>query len=329
MNPLKDATKSGIHETYSSTAQTGDSMISFEAKGHSGIADLRRHPGRAVNLYRHALRFYRSITGLIRTQPDFIIIGAQRGGTTSLYRYLMEQPNIVPASKKEVHFFDNNFQRGISWYRGHFPYSIQKYYAEHIHKQDLISGESSPYYLFHPLAPKRIAEVLPHVKFIVLLRNPIERAFSHYYLEVAHGCETLPFEDAIACEEERTQGTEEKLASGKIFNSFNHLNFSYLARGIYADQLQLWFSLFSREQFLLLKSEEMYADPPATFKQTLAFLNIPYLGAKTLKKEYKPYNKSPYVDAKMRPEFRQRLVEYFEPHNARLYQLVGRDFGWK
>jgi Sulfotransferase domain len=277
---------------------------------------------------RYALRCYRSSTGLIRTLPDFIIIGTQRGGTTSLYRYLTEQPNILPAVTKEIHFFDNNFQRGISWYRGHFPYSIQNYYAKYIRKQDFITGESSPYYLFHPLAPKRIAQILPQVKFIVLLRNPVERAFSQYYLEVDKGREKLSFEEAIACEEERTRGTGEQLASGKIFNSFKHVSFSYLARGIYADQLHHWFSFFPREQFVIFKSEEMYINPAAIFKQSLAFLNIAFEEPRVLSKEYKQHNIRTPRNVKMSPECRQRLVEYFEPHNERLYQLLGRDFGW-
>lgn len=273
-----------------------------------------------------ANNFYRTATGPMRLLPDFIIIGVARAGTTSLYNYLIEHPNIAPASRKEVHFFDYNFQKGMAWYRGQFPYSIQKYFVESIQKKDFITGEASPYYIFHPNAGKRLVQFVPNARLIVLLRNPIERAFSHYCWEVGWGDEKLSFEDAIACEEERIKVGEEKLASHYIFN---HQHYSYLARGLYADQLESWFSLFPREQFLILKSEDMYVDPAGIFKQTIAFLNVPFSEPKALKKEYKQYNKPKYVPPKkIDPELRKHLVEYFEPHNARLYQLLGRDFGW-
>ena len=121
-------------------------------------------------------KLYRGTTNWIRLLPDFIIIGTQRGGTTSLYSYLASHPSVGPASTKEVHFFDNKYTKGLAWYRAHFPSAIEKYYAEHIQKRKFITGESSPYYLFHPHVPKRVAKDVPHAKFIVLLRNPVDRA---------------------------------------------------------------------------------------------------------------------------------------------------------
>lgn len=275
---------------------------------------------------KSVVKFYRTTTGSLRLLPDFIIIGVARAGTTSLYEYLIEHPNIAPASRKEVHFFDYNFQDGMSWYRGQFPYTLEKYYAQNIRKQVFTTGEASPYYIFHPYAPKRIAEALPRVKLIVLLRNPVERAFSHYAWEASWGSEKLSFEEAIACEEERIRVGEDKLAT---HYSFNHQHFSYLVRGKYAEQLETWFKLFPREQFLILRSEDMYSDAAAIFKQTVEFLGVPYLEPKALKKEYKQYNKpKTTAPTKMDPELRKHLVTYFEPHNARLYELLGRDFGW-
>ncbi|HJT57896.1 MAG TPA: sulfotransferase domain-containing protein, partial [Ktedonobacteraceae bacterium] len=185
----------------------------------------------------------------------------------------------------------------------------------------------SPYYIFHPYAAKRLAAYLPNVKLLVLLRNPIERAFSHYTWEVSWGNETLSFEDAIAAEEERIKVPADDIGSRY---HFNHQHFSYISRGLYADQLEKWFSIFPREQFLILKSEDMYEDAAAIFKQTIEFLNVPYSVPKALKEEYKQYNK-PKIAApkKMDPAVRERLVAYYEPHNARLYELLGRDFGWK
>jgi hypothetical protein len=282
------------------------------------------------NTAKSAMTFYRIATSSLRLMPDFIIIGAERGGTTSLYNYLVEHPNIASAAKKEVHFFDDNFPKGVSWYRGQFPYAAHRYYAENVRKRDLITGEGSPYYLFHPHAAKRVKQVAPHAKLIVVLRNPVERAYSHYCWEVGWGNEKLTFEEAIACEEERTKKEGDKIAANEHYISYNHLHFTYLAKGIYVDQLQHWMSLFPKEQFLLLQSEEFYADPAASFKQTLEFLNVPKAEPKALQKEYKQYNKPKNIaPSSMNPETRKQLVEYFEPHNARLYKFLGKDFGWK
>lgn len=273
-------------------------------------------------------KLFRATTNSIRLLPDFIIIGTQRGGTTSLYNYLAEHHNFGAASIKEVHFFDTlRFQRGPGWYRAHFPLLLQKYYFQSVQKQDFITGEASPYYLFHPHAPKRIAKVLPQVKLIVMLRNPVDRAYSHYYHEIEVGDEKLiSFEEAIACEEERLKGELEKMMMNENYESYNHRHFSYLARGIYVDQLQAWMKFFPAEQILIIKSEDFYAYPAAVLKQILAFLNLTVLDSKEPKKEYKQYNgtKPPQMNA----DTRKRLIEYFEPHNARLYEFVGMNFGW-
>jgi len=222
-------------------------------------------------------KLYRATTNPIRLLPDFIIIGAQRGGTTSLYNYLVEHPGIGTASIKEIHFFDtHHFKQGRAWYRAHFPSSVQKYFVKRVRKFDFLTGEASPYYLFHPHAPARVAAMLPKVKLIVMLRNPADRAYSHFYHEVAGKHEKLSsFEEAIDCEEKRLAGELEKMQRDAHYQSFNHRHFSYLARGIYIDQLTVWMNSFPKEQLLLLRSEDFYADPGAILKRTLAFLNLP------------------------------------------------------
>jgi hypothetical protein len=279
-------------------------------------------------IYETTSQVYRTTTSPMRIMPDFIIIGVARAGTTSLYNYLIEHPNIGPAAKKEVHFFDYHYQKGMSWYRGHFPYSMRKYYEENIRKLDFITGEASPYYMYHPYAPERVAKALPQVKMIVLLRNPIERAFSHYAWEVSWGNETLSFEEAIDCEEERIQQDLPILAH---HYGHNHQHFSYISRGLYADQLETWFKFFPKNQFLLLKSEDMYREPAAIYKQAIEFLGVPYVVPKGLAKEYKQYNQPKQASnskVKLNPATRERLVEYYKPHNERLSALLGRDFTW-
>ncbi|HEY9295730.1 MAG TPA: sulfotransferase domain-containing protein, partial [Phormidium sp.] len=166
----------------------------------------------------------------VECQPDFIIIGAQKCGTTSLYEYLIQHPQILAASKKEVHFFDLNFAKGVDWYRQQFKPVSQK----------SITGEASPYYIFHPLVPQRIYQLFPQVKLIVLLRNPVERAISHYYHEVRLGFEDLGLEDAIAQEPARLEGETAKILADETYYSYNHQHYTYLSRGVYVEQLNNW-----------------------------------------------------------------------------------------
>jgi hypothetical protein len=268
------------------------------------------------------LRLPRLLTGWVRLMPDFIIIGVQRCGTTSLYNYLIEHPNVAPAFKKEVHFFDKHFKKGPIWYRAHFPSFFYASYVKQIRRQDLITGEATPYYIFYPHTPKRILETVPQAKLIVLLRNPVDRAYSHYHHEVRMGTETLSFERAIEREEERLYGEMEKTLADENYYSFNHQHYAYLSRGIYVDQLKTWMSLFSREQILLLGSEDFYNEPPTVLKQVIEFIELP---AWELKK-YRKYNYAHY--SKMDATIRRRLIDYFKPHNQKLCEYLDMNFGW-
>jgi hypothetical protein len=277
---------------------------------------------------------YRLLTNRIRLLPDYIIIGTQRGGTTSLYFYLTELSGIAEAQNKEVHFFDDYYREGLRWYRSQFPTYFQKYYFERIRKQRFITGESSPYYLYHPVVPKRLAAVRPNARLIVLLRNPVDRAYSHHWLVTQEGKEPLPFEKAIKCEAERLEGEREKILANENYVSFNHRSYAYLSRGIYVDQLQHWMRFFPKAQFLILKSEDLYNDPVTIVKQTLEFLEMPtsLLGTTKEFKQYREPTSKGYKNnekpPRMDPDVRKYLVEYFKPHNARLYEFLGRDFGW-
>ena len=267
---------------------------------------------------------FRAGTNSLRLMPDFIIIGAQKGGTTSLYRYLEEHPCIAPNYVKEPHFFDIYYHKGLGWYRSHFPTAVEKYYAQRFQKHDLLTGEASPYYLYHPHAAKRVAHTLPRVKLIVILRNPIDRAYSQYqHQRRQEGVEPLSFEDALAAEEQRLAGEEERIRNDEKYVSFNHRHYSYVGRSTYIKQLPAWMDIFPKEQFLILKSEDLYRDPQSIVQQTLEYLNVPTGG---LKREYKQFNEAKYTP--MEPATRARLVEYFKPFNARLYEYLGRDFGW-
>lgn len=277
---------------------------------------------------------FRTMTSSMRFLPDFIIIGGQRCGTSSLYYYLTEHPGIVSASTKETHFFDDCYTKGLSWYRAQFPTSLCKMYVENIKKYRFFTGEASPYYIFHPHAARRIREALPNVKLIALLRNPVDRAYSQHWLEVKGQYETLSFKEAIMREQERLQGELEKMQADENYHSFAHRRYTYLSRGIYIDQLQHWMKYYPREQFLILRSEDLYSDPASVVGQTLEFLGVPAKEIDTNRefKQYKVPSKKGFRNKdkapKMDPELRAYLVAYFRPHNARLKELLGRDFDW-
>lgn len=261
-------------------------------------------------------QLFRLYTGHLRSLPDFIIIGGQRCGTTTLYSYLSQHPNIAPPSVKEVHYFDLSYQKGTVWYRTHFPLRL-------LQSSETITGEASPYYLFHPHVPKRVAELLPSVRLIVLLRNPVERAYSQYHHEVRWGFETAPtFAEAIEKEEQRLPPEVAKLLADENYYSFSHHHHSYLARGIYIDQLQRWEQYFPADQILILNSEQFYQHTATTFKQITDFLGLPRWDPQ----HYKIYNQA--NNPKIEPDMRKWLVNYFAPYNEKLYHHLKTDFGW-
>jgi hypothetical protein len=275
---------------------------------------------------------YRTMTNSLRLLPDFLIIGGQRCGTSSLYYYLTEHPGVIPASTKETHFFDECFSKGLEWYRAQFPSSLQKMYVTNVLKQNFLTGEGTPYYILYPHAPKRIFEIVPHVKLIALLRNPVERAYSQYWIEVKAGFETLSFEEAIRTEDERIAGELEKMQQSEHYYSHSFRHFSYLTRGRYAEQLRNWLRYYPREQMLFLKSEDLYSNPAETLKRTLEFLGVTQMELHEEYKNYRRPSKKGYrnkvVPPKMDVKMREYLVEYFKSHNAHLYDLLGVDFGW-
>lgn len=254
---------------------------------------------------------------------DFIIIGAQKCGTTSLYNYLALHPCVRRASKKELHFFDHHFQRGVAWYRQNFPTWMEKVYARLARGQRMVTGEASPYYIIHPHAPRRIRKVLPGVRLIALLRNPVDRAYSHYWHSVRTGLENLPFEEALEAESARLESELKRLKADGGYRSEPHVAFSYLSRGLYVDQLRIWYSLFPAERILVVASEELYAEAPAVYQRVLRFLGLPAWELPA----YSRYNEGGEYPA-MQADTRRRLLDYFAPKNEELYEFLGVRFPW-
>ena len=267
------------------------------------------------------LGFNRMITSPLRALPDFLIIGAQKCGTSTLFESLVQHPCVARPLWKEVHFFDIFYNHGIRWYRGCFDSSLYRLYIQRRLKKNIITGESTPYYLYHPLAPKRIFQSLPKAKMIVLLRNPVDRAYSHYNMIVKMGLEELTFEEAIASEEKRLSGEREKITKDKNYYSFNDMSYSYLSRGVYFDQLKTWMSLYPKENFLILKTEDFDASPQKILDQVFDFLSLSRQQIK-----YEKHNVGVYSD--MAQSTRKKLNEFFKPHNEKLYKFLDVDFGW-
>lgn len=270
-----------------------------------------------------AYLWLRSLSSPLRMMPDFIIIGAQKGGTSSLYRYLTQHPQILTAVEKEIRFFDYKFHKGLTWYRAHFPLKLWAWYKQRRQAGPILTGEASPNYLFDPRAARRLAAVLPNAKLIVMLRNPVDRAYSSYQMGVRRGWETLSFEEAVAVEPERTKGELEKTLVDGRFRGMNRHNFAYLERGWYAEQLAWWLDAFPRQQIHIIKSETFFADPARVVADVFAFLGLP--ACPNL--DYRPVNVGHY-DA-LNSAVRSQLQAYFQPYNAQLYDMLGIDMGWE
>jgi hypothetical protein len=255
----------------------------------------------------------RQATAWIRTLPDFLIIGAQRAGTTSLYRYLVSHQDVSPALRKEIHYFDRFYPRGQAWYQAHFP----PFWAR---RQRL--GEASPSYLFFPKVPERVQGLLPHAKLIVLLRNPIDRAYSHYQMKHRKGWETHSFAAAVAQEEDRIREHRARLWQDPDFYAYNYRHFSYTTRGLYAEQLERWFAHFDRRQMLILKSEALLKQRETTLPQIWEFLG--------LKRVELPAEETRHATAyePLDPGLRRDLMRFYDPHNARLSTLLQSEWRW-
>jgi len=270
------------------------------------------------NLQRPFIKAWRRATAGQRCLPDFIIIGAQKCGTTSLFHYLAQHPQLVPSWRKEVHYFDgglqegkDNYVRGPGWYRSNFPLRAALAAGQQVF-------EASPLYIFHPLAAERMAGMLPGVRLVLMLRNPSERAVSHYFHQQRKGREKLSLAEALAREDERLA------LAGDQWNHPNFRHYSYKRRGHYAEQIQRYLDHFPRDSLLVISSERFFAEPRESLARVFDFLAVDnsfIVG--NLQARNVSGNRTD-VD----PAIYQSLDTYFQPHNAALYALLGEDFGW-
>ncbi len=230
------------------------------------FADRARYavPFRHRRQAKLALVRARSLVGAVFSLPDFLILGAMRAGTSSLFQYLAQHPELYRSQRKEIEYFTYEHVRGERWYRAHFAplWSAKRSY------------EACPSYLFHPLAPKRTYALLPNAKLIVLLRAPAERAYSHWQHMTRLGFETLPFADAVKAEPARTHADARRIADGRILQSKAWERFSYVARGFYAEQLARWLEFYPREAFHVVQFDQLISEPQRTLDDLCDFLRV-------------------------------------------------------
>ncbi len=277
----------------------------------------RRLRGRAERLAYSALvrtiGFRQYVPGRTALEPELLIVGAQRSGTTSLQKYLQQHPAFVPPVRKEIHYFDQHFDRGEQWYFSHFP----------ARRDGIFTADATPYYLFHPLAAQRAGDLLPEARIIALLRDPVERARSQHQHETAKGYEHLDLEAALDAEPQRLAGEMERIISDPSYQSFSHQHHAYLSRGRYLDQLLVWEKVYGPDRVLTITSEDFFADPQSILDQVVDFVEAERFelrDAKVHNSYRRQATSTPVMD---------RMAAEVDEDNQRLYDHLGRDLGWR
>jgi len=257
----------------------------------------------------------RQPTGAVRILPDVLVVGAMRCGTSSLYRTLGAHPSVVPSLRKEIGYFSVDHARGENWYRAHFP-TVATRAAYALLGRSLLTFECTPDYLLSQHAPRRAKALLPDAKIIVLLRDPVERAFSHYKHIVAHKTETLSFKDALAAEDERIRRElDDETRSPDAPMGKHLLRFSLRRRGHYKEQLARWLEHYDGSRVLVADADGFFSNPAALFDRVLSFVGLP----SWMPSEFKNYSYTDQGEAAKRKQSKiePALVEELRAHFAR------------
>lgn len=264
------------------------------------------------------------LTSRARMLPGVLIVGAQRSGTTSMYRTLSQHPAVLKAVlHKGVHYFDMNYDRGMGWYRAHFPLRATARRTAVRAGDAALTLESSPYYMFHPCAAERIARDLPDVRLLVLVRDPVERAYSAHAHELARGFETESFERALQLEDERLRGEAERMIADPGYLSHSHQHHAYLARGRYCEQLDRLERIVGAERVHVVDSGDFFVKPEPEYDAVLDFLGLHGRGYP----EFERHNARPR--SPMPADLRAELTSYFEPFDEQLTRWLGKVPSWR
>jgi hypothetical protein len=260
-------------------------------------------------------RLARWPTARLRALPDFLIIGAQKAGTTSLFDYLDATPSVRPALAKEVHYFDRNGHRSPTWYRANFPLARST--------RTWVTGEASPYYLLHPGIPPRVVELVPQVRLIVMLRHPVDRAYSHFQHSRAFRMEPVDdFQEALALEGLRTDEGWSRLEGG-AYRDDRVEWFSYARRSLYMPQLRRWLKYFPEEAMAVFTMEEMADQPRRVISQALAHIGVDESVGSA---DFPIRNARAYRG--LDPDVRRTILSRFGDDVREVEEFLGRSTGW-
>ena len=261
----------------------------------------------------------RSLVSQKNIPCKFIIVGAQKAGTTSLYDYMTLHPQIESAYEKEIHYFSKYYKKSKAWYRAHF-----KKRADDAPYENILTGEASPYYLYHPLSANRIKSFDADMKIIIILRDPVERAYSHYHHQIRGETESLSFSEAIAAEDKRLAGKDDWIKKTNQ-HSPEHQRYSYKKRGEYLEQIKRFHDHFPRENIIILNSKNLFSEPLICLNTVWGFLGLEnYIPTGELKARNIGGYQIPDEDKKTI----RMLKEYYKPLNDELFAYIKKDFGW-
>lgn len=281
--------------------------------------------GRPIRIaLRRNRRIYRRLTGSRRSLPDFLLIGVPKAGTTSFFWDLCQHDLIEPPEFKEVNYFNLNTDKSLNWYRAHFPMRSKL----HNSVPRMITGEASVRYMCTPDAPKLVRRFMPDVRLIVMLRNPVDRAFSQYQMESRvlskRGRTLPPFDVQISRELEYVRHHPIHPAKHKEHvKSYGPLK--YVRRGVYLPFIRYWLSVFDREQMLVLRSEDYFENLIPVLHKVFAFLDVPDDNIGHIipsRRNFGGYRE------KLPADIRHELQEFYDPHNEALYEFLKRDMHW-
>ena len=269
--------------------------------------------------YQLIQRHIFAITGFIRVIPDFLVIGAKRCGTTSLYQHLPEHPCISKSPHDNMGFFNDNFHLGVNWYKSFFPTTFTR---KKIKSKfgNFLAFDVTTKYMEEESTANNVYQTKPNMKIIIILRNPVDRAYSQYHLSVRQTAERRSFEDVV--EENMNRLNKESHEHYKIKPKFSAKEDNYLKKGLYALQLRYWLKIFPRENILIVSTEEFESNQQIIYNKIFEFLNISKFEVKNTKK----MEKGNYPPRKS--ETRNLLLDYFRSHNHELFELINIKFDW-
>ena len=268
----------------------------------------------------------RGMTRSPRAMPHFIVIGAQKAGTSSMFAYLKQHKQILRPAFKEIYYFDRHYQRGLSWYGCNFPSRATIERMNDRLGRPHLTFEATATYIFDPKTPERIAHDLETRKFIALLRDPVDRAISAYWHARRMGKETRSLQEAMKEDRNRLEAEMTFEKNGGPPPSGAPPKPRYLRRGVYHESVRRWLSTFAPENLLVLQSETMFADPRTAMAKTFAFLNLE--PADDIR--FDAQNVGAYAGASRDPdtEMRRWLSAFYRPYNEELNRIAGCAMTW-